>query len=210
MALHVRSFKPDAVTKPSSLEGFVFPPTIIDGQPLDLEIGCGVGWHPIRYATENPNRRLIAIEHTRAKFESFSGRVAHHPELTNLLPIHADAIRWVTHALNESSIDRILLLYPNPEPKAENKRWLRSPFFERLLWTLKPQGEVILATNIAGYITEACDFATGFWQMKIKTKRVFTQGDIGSPEFSGIPRTHFEKKYLARGESCYDATFVKR
>lgn len=163
--------------------------------PIDLEIGCGVGWHPISYARENPDRRLIAIEHTRAKFERFQGRLNNQPELTNLLAVHADAVRWVAHSLPPQSIERCFFLYPNPEPKAPNRRWLRSPFLHRLLTTLKPGGEITLATNEQWYMAEARDWAAHAWGLEEIDYREIT---------AGSPRTHFEKKYLARGQTCFD------
>jgi len=202
----VRPFQPEQVAKPSVLEGFAFPRTFEDGSPIDLEIGCGVGWHPITYAKENSDRRLIAIEHTREKFESFKGRFEKNGKPANLLPVHADAVRWITHALTEESMSRIFLLYPNPEPNSPNKRWFRSPFFERLMWSLAPGGTITLATNIESYMEEAREYADKVWKLELKQTRTLNS----VTKSAGLPRTHFEKKYLERGETCYDAVFVKR
>lgn len=188
----MRPFRADAVGAPTN---FVRPNDFLSGHgPLDLEIGCGVGWHPITYARNHPERRLIAIEHTREKFEKFRSRLKRHSPLPNLLPVHADAIRWVTHALSFGSIDRCLILYPNPEPKAPSQRWIRMPFFQRLLDVVKPEGEIVFATNENGYADEIREWAAQAW------KRPVLQ-DI---QYSGPPRTHFEKKYLLRGETCYE------
>lgn len=168
--------------------------------PVDLEIGCGVGWHPIQYARNHPERRLIAIEHTRAKFDRFASRLETHPELGNLLAVHADAIRWVAHRLPPESIERVFFLYPNPEPKAPNRRWLRSPFMHCLLPKIKPGGEIILATNEKSYIDEARDWAANAWHLQEVRARSFTEGS---------PRTHFEKKYLTRGQTCFDVKWSK-
>jgi tRNA G46 methylase TrmB len=203
VSLSVRAFDSESVSPPKGLSDFQWPASFTDGSPLDLEIGCGVGWHPIRYAQRNPQRRLIAIEHTREKFESFHGRYEKHA-LDNLLPIHADAIRWVTHAIKPESLDRAFLLYPNPEPGNPSKRWLRAPFFHRLLETMKPGATIQLATNIESYFKEALEYGTEYWKLKIVEQRILTQ-----PIPEDIPRTHFEKKYLERGETCFDVTFRK-
>lgn len=201
----VRAFDASSVEKPHGFGQFVWPDEFKRRLPLDLEIGCGVGWHPIQYAKANPDRLLVAIEHTRAKFESFERRAQNHPQLTNLLPVHADAVRWVTHALKPHSIDRIFLMYPNPEPKAPNKRWLRMPFFAKLLEVLKPDGTITLATNIEAYMSEAIDYASEVWNLRVVERRTFTKDSMPP----GGPRTHFEKKYLARGEACFDVTFSR-
>ncbi|RYZ76552.1 MAG: SAM-dependent methyltransferase [Proteobacteria bacterium] len=201
----IRAFDPSSIEQPHGLSGFAWPSTFKDGAPWDLEIGCGVGWHPIQYAKANKDRRLIAIEHTREKFEKFAGRVDRHPELSNILPVHADAMRWVTHAIPAESVDRVFLLYPNPEPKASNKRWLRMPFFQRLLEIMKPGATLTLATNIESYFQEALEYGQKAWGLELVETRSFKLED----ELPGLPRTHFEKKYLVRGETCFDVTFRK-
>jgi len=169
--------------------------------PLDLEIGCGVGWHPIRYACDNPQRRLVAIEHTRSKFNRFRSRLKSHPDLANLLPVHADAVRWVAHNLGPNSIERCFFLYPNPEPKAPNRRWMRSPFMHHLLSTIKHGGMLTLASNERWYIDEACEWAERFWKLEAPNVIEISGANVES----GPPaRTHFEKKYLARGQICFN------
>ncbi len=201
MTPSVRTFNAAAVEPP--LVHTPLPPSFLDGSPLDLEIGCGVGWHSIQYANAHPGRRLIAIEHTREKFLSFQRRALSHPALaTRLLPVHADAIRWITHMIEPCSLDAIFILYPNPEPKAANQRWFRMPFFHQLLGTLKPGATIHLATNVAAYALEAEQYAANAWNLKLENRNELTS--------SLTPRTHFEKKYLARGETCFDLTFSKR
>ncbi len=202
----VRKFDASRVPTPSGLALFEWPAALKDGFPIDLEIGCGVGLHSIRYALANPDRRLIAIEHTKEKFESFERRWVAHSSPSNLLPVHADAVHWITHALAAETIDRVFILYPNPEPKAPNQRWLRRPFFERLLTVIRPGGQITLATNIESYLDEAVLYATRFWNLSGSGGRQLRVTDHPSPS----PRTHFEKKYLERGETCFDVTFLKK
>ncbi len=166
---------------------------------LDLEIGCGAGWHPIQYAGQSPHRHLIAIEHTSTKFAHFKSRVDSHPHLLNLHPVQADAILWAARNLPKKSIDRCFILYPNPEPKAPNKRWLRSPFMHRLLEIMKPSGKLILTTNKKKYFDEALLWAEHAWKLECVENRSLSAKDGVSP------RSHFEKKYLQRGEVCYEA-----
>ncbi len=190
MSLTVRPFQKHLVSAPHE---FVRAPSV---SPLDLEIGCGVGWHPIAYAGAHPERALIAIEHTREKFEKFRHRAEQHA-LANLFPVHADAVRYVTHAIEPATLDRVFLLYPNPEPRAENKRWFRMPFFGELLTKLKSGGTIELATNIESYAEEAKVYGN-YWNLNLRSE--------SHPQHA---RTHFEKKYLERGETCFDLIFQK-
>jgi len=199
----VRAFQAEKVLKPKNSEAFRLPIDFSPYTPVDLEIGCGVGLHPIQYAKANPDRFLIAIEHTREKFDKFRGRLDRHPELKNILAVHADAVAWTTYCLEPSSISRCFILYPNPNPKAPSKRWFRMPFMSKLIECLKPEGEITLATNIEGYFDEAMTFGTQEWALQLLSRSEITLS-------AGLkPRTHFEKKYLERGEVCFDAVFRK-
>lgn len=215
MSYIVRPFRKSQIAPPEHFADFRFPPGFgpESGKPLDVEIGCGVGWHPIRYALENSDRQLIAIEHTRERFEKFHLRWTRNQltqnvepnRLTNLLPIHADAVRWITHALPPGSVSRFFILFPNPEPKAPNKRWIRMPFFAQLLLTLRPGGEITIATNEESYFKEVLEFAENAWHLSVIEARIYKANNLPS----GLPRTHFEKKYLLRGETCFDVRLSK-
>lgn len=90
----------------------------------------------------------------------------------------------------KNSLSKIFILYPNPEPHNANQRWLNMPFFEFLLSRLKVGGELILATNIADYADEALQKAVDIWQLPTQKTTVPSDSE----------RTHFEVKYLARGD----------
>ncbi|WP_154247345.1 DUF938 domain-containing protein [Kangiella sp. HZ709] len=188
----MRQFKPEKLFEPRD---FVKPDL---SEKCYLEIGAGRGLHAIQFAQTNPDKQLIAIERTRVKFEDFAKRCAQQP-LDNLTPVHADAIPWVVHALPPESLDGVFLLYPNPEPKSASQRWLNMPFFEFLLSRMKPGAKATLATNIHDYFTEAIKQANQLWQLPFEDFEV----DKNSK------RTHFEIKYLARDETCYQLDITK-
>lgn len=172
-------------------------------QPLDVEIGCGVGLHPIQYAKAHPHRYLVAIEQTREKFKKFQRRFTNH-DLSNLLPVHADAISWVSHCLYDHTVDNFFFLYPNPNPKGKdfNKRWYAMPFMVKVIDCLKPNGHIHMSTNIESYAEEAKFNFEQVWHLKTSRYAKLRAGDI-------VPRTHFEKKYLAREQTCFDMVFKK-
>lgn len=188
----IRSFRPEKLFKPRDFVAPVIHPSQY------LEIGAGKGMHAMQFAQANPDKHLIAIERTRGKCEVFAER-AGHLALDNLTAVHADAIPWVVHALPPQSLDGVFLLYPNPEPKNASQRWLNMPFFEFLLSRMKPEAKLILATNIQAYADEAEQLAINSWHLEIKRTEV--------PQNSA--RTHFEVKYLERGEICHQLDIVK-
>ncbi|GAA0204495.1 SAM-dependent methyltransferase [Kangiella japonica] len=187
-----RKFKPEKLFEPRDFKR----PEIQDKQYL--EIGAGKGMHAMQFAEANPSKHLIAIERTRAKFDVFSER-SRELALNNLLPVHADAIPWVVHALPPESLEGVFLLYPNPEPKNSSQRWLNMPFFEFLISRMKPNATLVLVTNIVDYFKETTEVNRDVWKLKAEESEV--------PKDSA--RTHFEIKYLARGENCYQLLLTK-
>ncbi len=199
----MRQFKPEKLFKPRN---FIKPELTNN---CYLEIGAGRGLHAVQFVQANPDKQLIAIERTRTKFEDFAQRVekakvekirVEKKSLDNLIPVHADAIPWVVHALPAQSLKGVFLLYPNPEPKNAQQRWLNMPFFEFLLSRLKSEAKIILTTNIQGYFKEAKEQAEQIWQLPFSAFEVDRESN----------RTHFEIKYLARGETCYQLEMEKR
>lgn len=170
-------------------------------QNLDIEIGCGVGFHPIFYARNNPDRLLVAIEKTSEKFAKFERRYVNHHSPFNLVPVHANAVAWITHYVKPLSVDKYFILYPNPYPKDPQKRFFVMPFMTHLLETLKVGGHITLATNELFYAEEARKFASEYWKLEILEDSIVP--------ISQQPRTHFEKKYLERGDICYNLIFAK-
>ncbi len=194
-----RLFQADKLSPPRD---FAIPKSLASSkkieQSLVLEIGTGKGKHALLFANRNPNKQLIAIERTRNKFEAFAKLATEH-NLTNLTPVHADAIAWIVHAIKPNTVACIYILYPNPEQHNPNQQWLNMPFFEFLLSRLCEGGEVILATNIESYMDNAQQQAKSVWCLPTLREKVAADSQ----------RTHFEVKYLARDETCWQLTMTK-
>jgi tRNA (guanine-N7-)-methyltransferase len=192
----MNTIRPFTPPPPVEYSPFVYP----EG-PLDIEIGCGVGLHPIQFSQKHPDRTLVAIEHTCEKFEKFQRRFENHGSPKNIIPIHANGISWVAQQLKENSVDNFYFLYPNPNPKPgdQNKRWHAMPFMHKVLEVLKPGGKITLATNESFYRDEALDYFLHTWMLKLESEEIL------SKDFPH--RTHFEKKYLERNETCYNLVF---
>jgi tRNA G46 methylase TrmB len=173
---------------------------------FDCEIGCGVGWHPIQYAKANPGRRLLAIEHTASKFARFERRLERH-QLANLRGFHGNAISVLPALVGAGQVDRYIILYPNPQPKAQqaNRRWHKMPFMQFLRTSLKPKGLLTMATNQQWYMAEAVADLCEHWGFELVSQREISLHH--QPDWAF--RTHFEKKYLLRGDAIFDWTVRK-
>ena len=169
-----------------------------------LEIGCGTGLHSINFAKKNPHTFIIAIEKTVERFGKFTKQNKLNC-LTNILPVHAHAVSWVAHNFRQPLFDDIFILYPNPNPKPGdlNKRWYAMSFFDHLLNITLPGGRVIIRTNEKFYAEEAAHFFEYEWNLDCKTQPV---------KLTNIEdaKTLFEKKYLERGQTCYEIIGTKK
>lgn len=176
-------------------------------QPLYLEIGCGVGLHPIQFAKSNPNSRILAFERTRTKYQKSLQRFIGNGSPENALIVHGDASFFLSELFLKNSspspIDGIFILYPNPYPKKSqsNLRLAHMPLTLVLNQILKQNATLTLASNKIEYITEAHEL------IPPKTSLIVTKNH--KIESNASPRTHFEKKYLARGEDCFEIVFTK-
>lgn len=187
----IRLFQPQYIHAPRN-----FSP--IANQPMCLEIGAGKGKHALLFSEQYPQYQLYAVERTQQKFQVMQ-QLHQQLQRQNLVPIHADAIAWVVHALYPQQVQQCFILYPNPEPHNATQRWLNMPFFEYLLSRMADEASITLASNIAEYIDEAEQQLQQVWKLPY-------QRQIIEPTSA---RTHFEIKYLQRGELCQQLIITK-
>lgn len=170
----------------------------ISPEAVCIEVGAGKGKHALLFSKTHPDTQLIAIERTREKFLAMQKQHGIEGQ-ANLQTVHADALPWIVHALYPEQVEQFFILYPNPEPHNPAQRWVNMPFFEFLLSRLKTGGTITLASNIPAYIEEAEQQAEQLWKLPF-IKEVIAQDSA---------RTHFEIKYLERGELCQQLIITK-
>ena len=171
---------------------------MISPEPICVEIGAGKGKHALLFSSQHPEHKLIAIERTREKYLAMQKQHALEGQ-SNLQVVHADAMPWIVHALLPAQVQQFFILYPNPEPHNPAQRWLNMPFFEFLLSRLKVAGTLTLASNIPEYIAEAQQQLIETWKLPFIKEVIPTTS----------ARTHFEIKYLQRGELCQQLIITK-
>ncbi|MDO4223723.1 MAG: SAM-dependent methyltransferase, partial [Acinetobacter sp.] len=189
--MHIRPFQANYIHAPRHFQA-IAPESIV------LEIGAGKGKHALQWSEQHPQQTMYAIERTTEKFLAFQ-KLHQQQQSTHLHPVHADAIAWSVHALYPAQVSQCFILYPNPEPHNPAQRWLNMPFFEFLLSRIADGGQIILASNIAEYIAEAEQQLQHCWQLPYEKQRIA----------SSSARTHFEIKYLQRGELCQQLIIQK-
>ncbi|MEG1155999.1 MAG: SAM-dependent methyltransferase [Acinetobacter sp.] len=191
MIMPIRQFQAQRMHAPRDFQS-------ISPEPVCVEVGAGKGKHALLFSKNNPDTQLIAIERTREKFLAMQKQHAVEGQ-TNLQTVHADALPWIVHALYPQQVEQFFILYPNPEPHNPAQRWVNMPFFEFLLSRLKTGGTITLASNIPAYIEEAETQVRELWKLPF-VKEVIAADSA---------RTHFEIKYLERGELCQQLIISK-
>lgn len=189
--MSIRQFQPQYLNAPRN---FVALPD----QPICLEIGAGKGKHALLFSGQHPDQHLVAIERTKEKFMAMQKQHALEGQ-KNLTTIHADAIPWIVHGLYPKQVQHAFILYPNPEPHNATQRWLNMPFFEFLISRVADNGTITLASNIPEYIHEAEQQLQQLWKLPYE-KQIIAKDSA---------RTHFEIKYLERGELCQQLVITR-
>src|SRR5687768_6573160 len=106
-AMKLRQFR--AVWEPIAIADQAWRRAVA-GRPLAVEIGAGVGLHPLSYAQKQPDKFMVAIEKTVEKFTKLANSYNKIPELTNLLPVHANAVQWISQNIFAAEVSEYYIL----------------------------------------------------------------------------------------------------
>ena len=151
-----------------------------------LEIGFGGGEHLAAQAERNPQAVIIGCE----PFLNGVGSLLRHVDERGLknVRVHADDARAVVEALPDASLDRVLILFPDPWHKARHnkRRLVQDEFAAELVRVLKPGGTLRFATDWADYAGWALErFA--------RTPGLVRIGNVG--DWHAAPEDHIVTRY---------------
>jgi tRNA (guanine-N7-)-methyltransferase len=122
-----------------------------------LEIGFGGGEHLAEQAARHPQALMIGCE----PFLNGVGSALRHIEeggLTNVR-LHAGDARDVLNALPDASLDRVMILFPDPWPKARHhkRRLIQDETAAEIARVLKPGGLLRFVTDWKDYAAWALE-----------------------------------------------------
>jgi tRNA (guanine-N7-)-methyltransferase len=137
---------------PAEPEGLLDPMSFWpQAQEIVFEIGFGGGEHLIGQATRNPDTLYLGAEpFLEGVAKALTGIEA--GGLTNVRLLASDA-RPVLKALKPQSLDRLVILFPDPWHKNRHnkRRLIQQDFLEDAFSALKPGGELRFASDWADY-----------------------------------------------------------
>ncbi len=140
------------IAVPDPAEGPIDPLALMPGaKSAWLEIGFGAGEHLAEQASRHPDTVMIGCE----PFLNGVGSALRHIEergLTNVR-LHADDARAIMAAMPDASLDRIMILFPDPWPKArhQKRRLVQDETAVEFVRLLKPGGRLRFVTDWKDY-----------------------------------------------------------
>ncbi|MFN2309315.1 MAG: tRNA (guanosine(46)-N7)-methyltransferase TrmB [Gammaproteobacteria bacterium] len=173
--------------------------------PRTLEIGFGNGASLAQMAAAAPEQDFLGIEVHRPGVGHLLLEIEQRA-LSNVRVICADAVEMLREHLAPASLDRVLLLFPDPWPKKRHhKRRILQPEFVALIRErLTPGGVFHMATDWQDYaeqMLEVMDAQPGF------VNRAGRGHYAPRPDYR--PETKFERRGLRLGHGVWDLLFVK-
>ncbi len=173
--------------------------------PTIVEIGFGNGDALLQMAAENPDKNYIGIDTHRPGAGRLLLRLAK-DNVTNVRVMCEDAKEVFGQCVTPSSIDSVLIFFPDPwHKKRHHKRRLIQPDFVRLIvHALKPGGRLHVATDWQDYAEHI---------MQVLTDEPALKNCVGnkkcSPRPDYRPLTKYEQRGQALGHDVWDLIFEK-
>ncbi|MFK5891879.1 MAG: tRNA (guanosine(46)-N7)-methyltransferase TrmB [Pseudomonadota bacterium] len=182
-----------------------------NANPVNLEIGFGMGDSLIEMASSSPHVNFLGIEvHTPGV-----GRILQRIEqkqLNNLRIFHADALNILEYCIPVCSLNAVYLYFPDPwHKRRHNKRRIVSDHFIQLVYSRLQEGGLFhMATDWQDYAKHMLkELAQTIKETPaIKLINQSPNNDyIVRPKWR--PETKFEAKGLRKGHGIWDILYKK-
>ncbi|WP_029086271.1 tRNA (guanosine(46)-N7)-methyltransferase TrmB [Brevundimonas aveniformis] len=140
------------IAVPDPANGPIDPKALMPGaKEAWLEIGFGGGEHLAEQAARHPEALMVGCE----PFLNGVGSALRHIDERGLknVRLHADDARAVMAALPDGSLDRVMILFPDPWPKARHnkRRFIQPETAAEIVRLLKPGGRLRFVTDWKAY-----------------------------------------------------------
>jgi tRNA (guanine-N7-)-methyltransferase len=178
---------------------FDFAAIFGNGNPVELEIGCGKGRFLMTEAQARPGVNFLGIEWA-AKFARLCAHRASAMGLSNIRFLRDDAARTLKLCVPTGSLRGVYLLFPDPWPKAKQKkrRILQPEFLDQVARVVIPGGFLVMATDHVDYFNQMDALSAAHPRVEQVEKLV------GAAARQGI--TNYEVKYRAEGRTIHNLT----
>ncbi len=173
--------------------------------PRTFEIGFGMGHSTLEMAAAAPEQDFIGVEVHKPGVGALLGGLLSQ-NLSNVRIYSCDALEVLRECVPDSSLDRVLLFFPDPWHKSRHhKRRIVQPAFAELVrQKLKVGGVLHMATDwqpYAEYMLEVMSVAPGYVNQAVDGQYVERP-----PE---RPVTKFERRGERLGHGVWDLKFQR-
>ena len=160
--------------------------------PTVLEIGFGDGKALLEAAKQNPQQDFIGVEVHKPGIGHLLLRL-HQNNITNVKVICGDAIEVLQHGIEDESLSKVCLFFPDPWPKKKHhkRRIIQSHFITLLEKKLVQGGVFHFSTDWQQYADEA------LYKLDQSAR---LENLAGNGNFSPRPDTRPETKFEIRGQ----------
>lgn len=167
--------------------------------PLQVEVGTGMGQFIIGMALANPDVNFIGIEHFDNVIVSALEKAVEAGKPSNLRLFRANGIE-LTDLFAENELDRIYLNFSDPWPKTRHakRRLTHETFLKLYEAVLKPAGEIHFKTDNRLLFEYSLVSMTNYG-MKLKEVSLDLHAEM--PEDNIM--TEYEEKFSAKGQPIY-------
>ena len=160
---------------------------------LILEIGFGNGENIISLAKDNPDTLFIGSEVYLAGIGYLIGEIQD-LGLENIR-INTGDIRLLIEQVEESIFDDVLIICPDPWPKARHhkRRLIKADFLELVHPIIKDKGELFISTDWKNYAESIEEAITSSFGYELLIKSPYQESSL----------TKFQKRAVEEGRDIY-------
>ncbi len=173
-------------------------------RPIEVEIGTGKGTFLLVRAAAREELNFLGIERAYPYCCYAADRIRR-AGLSNARMLHIGAEDWFRVSVEDRSLWRVHIYFPDPWPKQRHhrRRLIQPGFITQVHRTLHLGGQLLIVTDHLDYfqsITAVLNQAGGFARMDFP-KMVDHSGELVG--------TNFERKYIAQGRSFFKLARIR-
>jgi tRNA (guanine-N7-)-methyltransferase len=192
---------------PFAIEGQVdFAQIFGNGNPVELEVGCGKGGFLLRQARDHPDRNYVGVEWAN-KYYKYAADRMYRWQVRNARLVRTDARDFIKNQTPTGSLHAVHVYHPDPWPKSrhQKRRLFTDEFVGQLARVLVPGGRIAVQTDYADYFKIIRDLLAACRELESCD---FADAEYGTPHQR--TDTNFEVKYLREGRTIHRLAFRRR
>ena len=173
--------------------------------PLNLEVGFGVGNFIIEMGIREPDENFIGMDFYHKGIRKVISRIDKY-QINNARIVYGDAKEKIPLLFSNEELNRVYINFPDPWPKKRHhkRRLIKPTFIKVLAEKLTPGGVIHIATDYEAYALEMMSFFEKEPILKNKNGP-----SVFLPQKEGTPKSKYEKKFINAGERIFYLEFEK-